>query len=152
MDKGHKIQLFKMIFKKISSEKRQIISRETNIGQLGESMAVKFLKSKGFLIINRNVNFHNIGEIDVVAIKDRVLHFIEVKTSLGRDLSDELHSLSHFDLEKKEKLKKSMSAYLKINKVAVDQPRCLDLLGVSISRETYDARVFFQENIYFEYY
>src|SRR5436309_1064478 len=116
-----------MIFDKILVKKDRNISRETNIGQLGESMAVKFLKNKGFLIIGRNISFHGVGEIDIICIKDEVLHFVEVKSSLNRNFGDKLHSISHFDREKKEKLKLAMSLYVRKQKIPVVQPRCLDL-------------------------
>lgn len=49
------------------------------IGNLGQRLAVKFLKSKGFRIIAENIYFRA-GEIDILAEKDNVLSFVEVKT------------------------------------------------------------------------
>lgn len=62
------------------------------IGDLGESIAVKYLKNKGFSIIQRNYR-KKYGEIDIVARgtkspakdkvsheTDEVVHFIEVKS------------------------------------------------------------------------
>lgn len=47
-------------------------------GILGEDKACKFLKKQGFEILKRN--FHSkFGEIDIIAKKDEILHFIEVK-------------------------------------------------------------------------
>lgn len=48
-------------------------------GSLGEDLAVSFLKSKGFKILNRNY-LKKWGEIDIVAREMDLVHFIEVKT------------------------------------------------------------------------
>lgn len=54
-------------------------------GAFGEQRAVSFLEDKGFLIIDRN--FHSrFGEIDIIATKDDVLHFIEVKSGEGEPI------------------------------------------------------------------
>ena len=51
-----------------------------NKGSLGERLAVKLLLSKGFEIIDQNVRLGKFSELDIIAIKDKVLHIIEVKT------------------------------------------------------------------------
>ena len=53
--------------------------KNKEIGDLGESIAAKHLKNKGFLILERNY-WRKWGEIDIVAKKDNIIHFIEVKT------------------------------------------------------------------------
>ena len=50
-----------------------------SIGVLGEDIAVKFLKSKGFTILQRNY-LKPYGEIDIVCLKGEIVHFVEVKT------------------------------------------------------------------------
>lgn len=58
-----------------------------SVGELGESLACRFLENKGYLIIDRNWRTWW-GEIDVVAKrKDKVL-FVEVKTSAQDSLDD----------------------------------------------------------------
>lgn len=49
------------------------------IGNVGESLACLYLKKKGFKIVKKNY-LKKWGEIDVVATKDAVWHFVEVKT------------------------------------------------------------------------
>lgn len=53
------------------------------IGTLGEEMAAAVLKSRGYYILRRNYTCPY-GEIDIIAVKDRVLSFIEVKTRASR--------------------------------------------------------------------
>ena len=53
-----------------------------SIGKEGEDRAVLYLKEFGYEIVRRN--FHSkFGEIDVIAQKDGVLHFVEVKATDG---------------------------------------------------------------------
>lgn len=52
------------------------------IGQNGEDIACKYLSLCGYKIIYRNFRCR-IGEIDIIAEKDNVLTFIEVKTRLS---------------------------------------------------------------------
>ena len=49
------------------------------IGNEGENRAASYLESKGFLIIERNWRTKG-GEIDIIAVKNDILAFVEVKT------------------------------------------------------------------------
>ena len=48
-------------------------------GNLGENIACEYLEKDGYRIITRNFNCFY-GEIDIIAIKNSELIFIEVKT------------------------------------------------------------------------
>ena len=48
-------------------------------GKLGEELAIQFLQQLGYSILVRNWRFKRY-EMDIIAVKDNVLHFIEVKT------------------------------------------------------------------------
>ncbi len=48
-------------------------------GNIGEDKAASFLQERGFEIIERNY-YSRFGEIDIIAKKDAVLHFVEVKS------------------------------------------------------------------------
>ena len=52
------------------------------LGRIGEDTAKAFLECKGYRILHRNFRCRA-GEIDLVALKGRILHFIEVKTRQG---------------------------------------------------------------------
>ncbi len=54
-------------------------------GDEGETFATRFLEQEGFLIIERNYFARKLGEIDIIASRDDVLHFIEVKS--GKELT-----------------------------------------------------------------
>ena len=48
-------------------------------GIVGEKIATKYLISKGYKILDRNYRT-KIGEIDIIALKDDLLVFVEVKS------------------------------------------------------------------------
>ena len=48
------------------------------IGKQGEALAVKFLKQNKYKILQTNFSTH-VGEIDIIAIKNNVVTFVEVK-------------------------------------------------------------------------
>ena len=60
------------------------------IGDLGETIATKFLKKSKYKILNRNLHFsHN--ELDIVALhkKSKMIVFVEVK---ARSVNEDLYS------------------------------------------------------------
>lgn len=54
-------------------------SERQKIGQAGEESACQFLKNKGFFVVCRNYQ-RPWGEIDIVAERDGIVHFVEVKS------------------------------------------------------------------------
>lgn len=52
------------------------------LGKLGEEMAAKYLLENGFQIIEANYST-KFGEIDLIAVKDDILRFVEVKLKKG---------------------------------------------------------------------
>jgi putative endonuclease len=59
-------------------------SKTQKIGKLGETIAKKYLLNKGFIILEQNYTQKQ-GEIDIIAKKESVLHFIEVKSIVSTD-------------------------------------------------------------------
>ena len=58
---------------------KQFTSKTQKIGRYGEKICEKFLKQDGFTIIESNYT-KRIGEIDLIAKKGDIVHFIEVKS------------------------------------------------------------------------
>lgn len=55
------------------------MAKHLETGKQGEEMAIVWLLEQGFTILHRNWKY-SYFELDVVASKNEVLHFIEVKT------------------------------------------------------------------------
>ena len=58
---------------------------ETNkqTGDKGEALAAEYLATKGFEILEKNWRFKNY-EVDIIASKNKRLHFFEIKTRTSR--------------------------------------------------------------------
>jgi putative endonuclease len=46
-------------------------------GDESEILAVRFLEQEGFIVLERNYFARKLGEIDIIAKQDDILHFIE---------------------------------------------------------------------------
>jgi len=83
------------------------MSREK--GNLAEKKAIEFLKNNDFEIID--INFYSrYGEIDIIARKEDILHFIEVKSSTSYE-----NAISNITPSKLQKIIKTSQIYMKKN-------------------------------------
>ncbi|MRI58239.1 MAG: YraN family protein [Epsilonproteobacteria bacterium] len=89
------------------------------LGDIGERQAVCYLQQLGFTILERNF-YAKFGEIDIVALKDDVVHFIEVKYSKSYD------PLERITPSKMAKIIKTAKLYMA--KRAEVRPFCIDAL------------------------
>lgn len=89
------------------------------VGNIAEEKACKFLHKQGFSIIERNF-YSKFGEIDIIAVKNRVLHFIEVKS--GKNF-EPIYAVTP---KKIEKIIKTANYYLLKKKI--DSDYCIDAL------------------------
>lgn len=66
--------------------------------RLGEDLATRYLKNHGYKIIDRNFR-KGYGEIDVIAVKDKVLIFAEVKTRTSTQFGTPFEAITSFKLK-----------------------------------------------------
>ena len=59
-------------------------SANKRLGRAGEKQALRYLKQNGYKILESNYK-NPFGEVDVIAAKDDVVAFIEVKTRLNEN-------------------------------------------------------------------
>lgn len=90
-------------------------------GNIGEDKAVSFLEELGFKIIDRNY-YSRFGEIDIIASKEDVVHFIEVKSGAY----DPIYQITP---NKISKILKTATIYMQ--KKRVDSDYCLDAIIIS---------------------
>jgi len=82
-------------------------------GNIAEEMAYEHLMSLGFGIVDRNF-YSRFGEIDIIALKDDILHFIEVKSALDYE-----SAIQNITPQKIKKLLKTGDVYLKKNSITL---------------------------------
>ncbi|HHO42527.1 MAG TPA: YraN family protein [Epsilonproteobacteria bacterium] len=93
------------------------------IGDANEGLATRYLETHGFSIVERNYYARKLGEIDIIASKAGVLHFIEVKS--GDTNYDPIYN---FTPSKIRKVINSAQYFLKERKLNL--PLCIDALVV----------------------
>jgi putative endonuclease len=92
-------------------------------GDESEALATRYLEERGFVIVTRNFYARKLGEIDIVAQKEGVLHFIEVKSA--RADFDPIYNMTPTKIAK---VVNSAWYYLKSKRI--DSPFCIDALIV----------------------
>jgi putative endonuclease len=85
------------------------MSKESELGKQGENLAVEMLSKKGYQIKARNYSFDR-AEVDIVALKDDKLVFVEVKTRESAFLSDASQLVP---MTKQRQIIKAADAYIK---------------------------------------
>ncbi|MBO4670827.1 MAG: YraN family protein, partial [Bacteroidales bacterium] len=78
------------------------------IGKRGEDEACSFLVGQGHRIVRRNWRWGHL-EVDVITLKDRVLHIVEVKTRSGGAMAP---PESKVDAAKRRRLVRAANAFL----------------------------------------
>lgn len=111
-----------------------------NLGNLGEDIATKYLKKHGFKILDRNFRYKGYGEIDIIAKKDKNLHFVEVKT---REIKNDIYTPEdNITFFKQKQLIKLSKIYLVKNHLNhLDIPWQIDVIAVEINSLTRKAKV-----------
>jgi putative endonuclease len=61
------------------------MGRKQQLGSWGEKIAADFLAAQGYTLLERNFRTKH-GELDLIAIKDGVIVFVEVKTRSNTSL------------------------------------------------------------------
>jgi len=103
-------------------------------GDLAEDKACAFIQKLGFQIIERNFTLRG-GEIDIIAIKDEVLHFIEVKSGSSYDPLYNItpKKLQHvIDTAHRFMQKKSLTLAFQIDAISVQNDVCNLIENISI--------------------
>jgi len=73
------------------------IFNKKELGDLGEGIAKKFLKSKGLKFIESNFKFKN-KEIDLIFCdkKNKIIIFVEVKTRTGKEYGEPERAINSY--------------------------------------------------------
>ena len=110
-----------------------------NLGDIGEKIAEKYLKDRGYKILDKNFRYSKLGELDLIAQKDEGVIFFEVKARKKTGPSEFLPE-DNITYDKQKKLVKLSQIYLAKKKI-MDNPWQIDILAIEIYRDnSYDIR------------
>ena len=112
------------------------------IASLGEDIAVDYLKKKGYKIIERNFR-KKYEEIDIVAVYDSTLVFIEVKTRKSDSYGTPFDGISPFKVKH---LVALAQFYKQLHPRLPDDMR-IDAIGISLSFDNRVEKIEHLENI-----
>ena len=112
-----------------------------DFGKLGEQLAEDFLIDKGYTILHRNWR-HSHYEIDIVALKNDLPHFVEVKTRSSKQFGEPEESVN------KKKIRSLLQA---ADEFLFQNPQYknfrIDILSINIHRQE-EPQYFFIEDVY----
>lgn len=98
------------------------------IGKKGEDIAVNFLKSKGYKILERNYR-KQYAEIDIIAVSpENVLVFVEVKTRTSEKFGTPFEAITPWKLRPVTKL----AEYYQMTHPQLPDAIRIDAIGVTI--------------------
>ena len=121
------------------------------LGNLGERVAENFLRRKGYEILGKNYSSKFVsgpkrGEIDLVAKKDNIISFVEVKTLLSQE---NFLPEDKVDFQKQRKIIKMAESWLMENKIPLDSPWQIDIIAISLDSDAKKAKIRHLENAVF---
>lgn len=89
-------------------------------GNLAEEKGCDYLRNNGYRILDRNV-YNRFGEIDIIALRDNVIHFVEVKSAQTYE-----QAVNNITPAKLQKLNRTIQFYLQQKRLNCDY--CVDAL------------------------
>ena len=116
-----------MFFTRQSEDKRDL---RIGTGQTGEDLAVCYLKSHGYTIVERNYRMR-IGEIDIIARDGECLVFVEVKTRRSSRFGSPFEAV---DFRKQQQISRVALAFMTQHRCA-DVPVRFDVVGVHLEKQ-----------------
>jgi putative endonuclease len=120
------------------------------IGDIGESIACRYLKQRGYSIVERNY-LKPWGEIDIVAKKHNLLSFIEVKSvtrePLGHVSRESIRPEENMHPAKLKRLHRAVQTYLLDHRIPEDSAWQIDLACVFLDISAKQAKVEVFENV-----
>ena len=115
------------------------------LGNFGEKVACCYLESKGYKILDRNYSRKWIqgpqkGEIDIVAKKDKIISFIEVKTITSAQGGGYLPE-DKVNFQKQKQLIKIAQDWLSGKKISLESKWQIDVISIKVDFNTKKAKI-----------
>lgn len=117
-------------------------------GYLGERLAVLFLRERGFNIVETNY-WRKWGEIDIIAKKNDILHFVEVKATVSSETSG-YRPEENIRLWKKQRMSRAIRTYLLDRKIPEEKEFLIDVIALNLDFSNKKAKVRWVQNVLLE--
>lgn len=101
-------------------------------GKLGEDLATDFLVRKGFKILEKNWRYSRYGEIDIIAVDQKTLVFIEVKARTTANYGQPIEAINKTKIDK---IRTLAGIYLNENPELKFQKYRFDAIGIILNKE-----------------
>ncbi|MDR2562940.1 MAG: YraN family protein [Prevotellaceae bacterium] len=98
-----------------------------DLGQKGEEIACRWLASQGYKIRHANWRFGH-KELDIVAVKDNVLHIVEVKTRMEGHIDEPADAVGR---SKQKNIVDAAEAYIYAYELELEI--CFDIIFITMS-------------------
>lgn len=112
-----------------------------DLGNWGENLAIKFLKKRGYKILAQNYRNRD-GEIDIIAKKNSIIYFVEVKTRSSTFFGWPEEAIGE---KKKEKIEYLANCYLEENNLSNDYK--FGAISILVNKKNKTAKIKYFENI-----
>lgn len=111
-------------------------------GKLGEDLAASFLTKKGYRIIARNFRTRT-GELDIVAIYQGILIFVEVKTRVGNSFGRPEEAVTPW------KIRSIIAAgnYFKLLHPELPESLQIDVVAIELDQQNQLQKITHLENV-----
>ena len=119
---------------------------KTEVGRLGEEIALDFLIKKGYRFIEKNWRFKDFGEIDIVFVKGDKLIFAEVKTQIGSSYKEPEEAV---DERKIRALSRTGWVYSETHPELPPSVR-IDVVGIILNEDLSLSKINLFENVFEE--
>lgn len=122
------------------------------LGDFGERIACYYLENKGYKVLDRNyskkwVQGPQKGEIDIVAEKNDIISFVEVKTITPAPLGTGVISPEDkVNFQKQRQLIKMAQDWLSEKKISLESKWQIDVISIKVDLNTKKAKVRHLEN------
>lgn len=112
------------------------MAHNQRIGEFGETLAKNYLIKHGYKIIDANVKL-SYQELDIVALKDEQVVFVEVKTRISQFYGPAENA---FQFTKLERFRRGMEMYIGHKNLSAEEARA-DLITVDIDQIKKTAKI-----------
>jgi putative endonuclease len=117
------------------------MASHNDIGRLGEKLAAEYFVRQGYILLEQNWR-HKRWEVDIIAVKEKTLHFIEVKCRTTTQFG---HPEESVHLKKIRHLIDASAEYLYLHPQW--QRVQFDVLSITLHKEE-EADYFLIEDVY----